>query len=188
MANFQETIRYHDVKEFPQERETKRLHAELKNSETRTRAIEKTNLTYKKIIDQFLKDARYYEPVMSALEDDWKEQTSLVKQTYDIGRPAIKNSKKLGIELQKLRKVTGKEDKEHFDELLEFKSILKENPKIVRGLVRRDVSSPFPRAKNIFSHQKMRKIISKISSPTEKTSLIVLKKFMFVFSLISAST
>lgn len=140
MANFQETIRYHDVKEFPQERETKRLHAELKNSETRTRAIEKTNLTYKKIVDQFLKDARYYEPVMSALEDDWKEQTSLVKQTYDIGRPAMKNSKKLGIELQKLRKVTGKEDKEHFDEQLEFKNILKGNPKIVRDLVRRDVS------------------------------------------------
>lgn len=146
MANFQETIRYYDVKEFPQERDTKRLYVELKNSETRTRAIDKINLTYKKIIDQLLRDSHYYEPLMSALVDDWAEQTSLVQQTYQIGRPAIHDSKQLKKEAKRLRKVVLKEDKEHYDELHEFKNILSGNPKIVKELVRRDVSSQFPRA------------------------------------------
>lgn len=140
------------MKEFPQERETKRLYVELKNSETRTRAIEKMNLTYKKIIDQLLRDSHYYEPVMSALVGDWEEQTSLVKQTYEIGHPAIKGSKKLDKELKNLRQRTKKEDKEHFDELNEFKSILNGNPKIVNQIVRRDVSL-FPRTENLNSHR-----------------------------------
>jgi hypothetical protein len=128
------------VKEFPQERDTKRLYVELKNSETRTRAIEKMNITYKKIIDQLLRDSLYYEPVLSALNSDWNEQTMLVKQTFQIGFPAIENSKKLQMKFKKLRQITKKEEKEHFDEIAECKKILKENPKVIKKLVRRDVS------------------------------------------------
>lgn len=128
------------MKEFPQERDTKRLYVELKNSETRTRAIEKMNITYKKIIDQLLRDSLYYEPVLSALNSDWNEQTMLVKQTFQIGFPAIENSKKLQTKFKKLRQITKKEEKEHFDEIAECKKILKENPKVIKKLVRRDVS------------------------------------------------
>jgi hypothetical protein len=131
------------VKEFPQERHTKRRYVELKNSETRTRAIEKMNITYEKIIDQLLRDSLYYEPVLSALNSDWEEQTMLVKQTHDIGFPAIQNTKKFEIDLKQLRQQTKREDKEHFDEITECRKILKENPKVVRELVRRDVSYLF---------------------------------------------
>ena len=48
----QEVIRYYDIKEFKQERITKQLSVEVKNSETRTRAIQKKNSTNKKIIGQ----------------------------------------------------------------------------------------------------------------------------------------
>jgi hypothetical protein len=135
----QEVIRYYDIKEFKEERQTKRLFVELKNSETRNRAVQKMNATYKTIIDRMLHDSLYYEPVLSALNDDWKEQTMLVKQTYEIGFPAIENSKKLKKDLNSLLKVTKKEENNRFEEITKSRKILKEQPKIVKQLVRRDV-------------------------------------------------
>lgn len=113
---------------------------ELKNSETRSRAIQKINSTYKKIIDQLLHDSLYYQPVLEALNSDWNEQTMLVKQTYDIGFPAIQNVKKLRKDLMKLHRLNKKEENERFEEVTTNRQILKEHPKTVKELVRRDVS------------------------------------------------
>jgi hemerythrin superfamily protein len=140
IANYQETIRYYDIKEFKEEQRTKELLVELKNSETRMRAIQKLNFSYKQIIDQLLHDALYYKPVLDALNGDWNEQTAIVKKTYDIGFPAIQNVKKLDKELKSLRSIVKKEDNERFDEITKNRNILKEQPKFVKTLVRHDVS------------------------------------------------
>lgn len=132
--------RYYDIKEFKEERDTKRLLVELKNSETRCRAIQKFNSTYKKVIDQLVHDSLYYQPVLEALIGDWNEQTRIVEQTYSIGYPAIQNVKKLEKDLKKLQKIVKKEETQRFDEVAKNRQILKEHPKVVKQLVRRDVS------------------------------------------------
>lgn len=139
VAAYQETIRYYDIKEFKQERKTKELLVELKNSETRSRAVQKLNSSYKQMINQLLHDSLYYKPVLDALNGDWNEQTALVKQTHDIGFPAIRNVKKLDKELKSLKKIVKKEENERFDEITKNRRILKEHPKLVKTIVRRDV-------------------------------------------------
>ena len=135
----QEMIRYYDVKEFKEEKDTKRLLVELKNSETRSRAVQKINATYKKIIDELLSNSLYYQPVLGALNCDWNEQTMLVRQTYEIGFPAIQNVKKLEKDLKKLHKVSKKEENQRLLKIAEYGKIVKKQPKIVKELVRRDV-------------------------------------------------
>ncbi|CAO1402574.1 unnamed protein product [Diamesa tonsa] len=134
----QETIRYYDVTEFKEELETKKLLVDLKNSETRIRAIRKINSTYKKVINQLLHDSLYYQPVLDALQADYKEQTTLVEQTYNIGNPAIKSTKDLERSLKRLEKRTRKDEMERTEVIDRNKGILKEHPKIVKELVRRD--------------------------------------------------
>lgn len=133
-------IRYYDIKEFKEERDTKKLYVELKNSETRFRAIQKINSAYKQIIDQLLHDSLYYQPVLEALNIDWIEQTQLVKQTYDIGFPAIENVKKLRKDLMKLHRLNKKEEQHRFEEVATSRKILKDHPKTVKTLVRHDIS------------------------------------------------
>lgn len=136
----QEMNRYYDIKEFQEERDTKRLLVELKNSETRCRSIQKINSTYKKVLDMLMHDALYYQPVLEALHDDWKEQTMLVDQTYSIGFPAIQNVKKLEKDLKKVQKIVKKEENQRFEEVSKSRQVLKEHPKVVKKLVRHDVS------------------------------------------------
>lgn len=133
-------VRYYDIKEFKAERDTKRLYVELKNSETRARAVHKINSTYKNIINRLLHDSLYYQPVLDALNGDWNEQTMLVTQTFSIGNPAIQNVKKLENDVKKLRKVLKKEESQRYEEVAKNRQILKEHPKLVKNLVRRDVS------------------------------------------------
>lgn len=132
-------IRYYDIKEFEQERKTKRLYVELKDSETRIIAIEKINLTYKMIIDQMLHDSLYYLPVLEALNSDWNEQAIFVQQIYNIGYPAIQRAKNTEKEVKKLTKLCKKEERIRFEELLENRNLLKDHPKKIKQLVRRDV-------------------------------------------------
>lgn len=136
----QERNRYRDVKEFKPEKDTKRLLVELKDSETRARAIQKINTVYKEIIGQLDHDKLYYNPVLDALEADWNEQTDLVKQAVEMGAPAMQNVKRLGNELKRLIKTNMKEEKDRFEETGKSKLILKEHPKAVKQLVRHDVS------------------------------------------------
>lgn len=136
----QERNRYRDVKEFQPEKDTKRLLVELKDSETRARAIQKINTVYKEIIGQLDHDKLYYNPVLDALEADWNEQTDLVKQAVEMGAPAMQNVKRLGTELKHLIKTNMKEEKDRFEETGKSKLILKEHPKTVKQLVRHDVS------------------------------------------------
>jgi vacuolar-type H+-ATPase subunit C/Vma6 len=112
----------------------------LKNSETRNRAIEKINFTYKMIIDQMVHDALYYIPVLEALYNDYKEQTTLVQQTYNIGYPAIKHVKQIEMEVKDLTVVMRNEENECFEEINRNRQILRQHPKLVKGFVRRDVS------------------------------------------------
>jgi hypothetical protein len=132
-------ICYYDIKEFQQERYTKRLYAELRNSATRIQTIEKINLTYKMIIEQMVHDSLYYLPVLEAINSDWKEQTNLVQQTYNIGYPAIKHAKKTEKEVIWLANFSKKEESKRFEELMKNRQILKEYPKQVKKVVRRDV-------------------------------------------------
>lgn len=136
----QEMIDYYDIKEFKEEKDTKRLFVELKNSETRSRAVQKINTAYKKIIDQLLRNSLYYKPLMEALNSDWEEQTMLVRQTYEIGFPAIQNVKKLERKLKKLQKTSKQEENVRLAMIAENRKILKQHPKTVKEIVRRDVS------------------------------------------------
>lgn len=133
-------ICYYDIKEFQQERDTKRLYVDLKNSKTRIQTIEKINLTFKMIIDQMLHDSLYYRPVLEAVNADWKEQKELVQQTYNIGYPAIKHAKKTEREVMELSKLSKNEDAQRFEELSKNRQNLKAYSKKVKELVRRDVS------------------------------------------------
>ena len=139
VATKQETIRYYDVNKFKEEIETKKLLVDLKSSETRRRAIRKINNTYKKVINQLLHDSLYYQPVLDALQADWGEQTTLVQQTYNIGNPAIKSTKELERSLKRLEKRTRKEEIERTEIIDKNRDILKQHPRIVKELVRRDV-------------------------------------------------
>lgn len=133
--------RYYDIKEFQEERDTKRLLVELKNSETRCRSIQKINSTYKKVLDMLMHDALYYQPVLEALNNDWREQTALVDQTYSIGFPAMQNVKKLEKELNKVQQIVKKEENQRFEEVSKSRQVLKEHPKVIKQLVRHDVSN-----------------------------------------------
>jgi hypothetical protein len=132
---------FRDIKEFQQERDTKRLYVALTNSQTRTRVVEQINATHKQIIDQMLHDSLYYTTVLEALKADWKEQNILVQQTFNIGSPAIANAQKTELEVKKLATLSKKEEEMRFLELSKNRQILKEHPKHVIALVRRDVSS-----------------------------------------------
>lgn len=136
-------ICYYDIKEFQQERDTKRLYVDLKNSKTRIQTIEKINMTFKMIIDQMLHDSLYYLPVLEAVNADWKEQTTLVQQTYNIGYPAINHAKKTERDVIKLSELSKIEEAQRFEELLKNRQNLKEYPKQIKELVRRDVSFNF---------------------------------------------
>jgi hypothetical protein len=133
-------IRYYDIKEFPQERETKRLLVELKNSETRFKGIEAINKTYKTIIDTLLHDSLFYQPVLEAINADWNEQTQLVQQTFNIGFPALKHVRKIENEVKHLARISRKEEKERFEVISKNILELKKHPNLVRQAVRRDVS------------------------------------------------
>lgn len=134
-------IRYYDVTEFNQEIQAKALSVELKNSETRNRDIDKKNSTYKKVIGQMLRDSMYYQPVYEAVSSDWKEQTKLVEQTYEIGFPAMSNVNKLKNDMNKLQKLSKNEEKRQQATFMMKNRILLEYPSTVKQLVRRDVSN-----------------------------------------------
>jgi hypothetical protein len=140
IATKQEINRYYDIKEFQQERDTKRLLLEIKNSETRCRGTESINLTYKYIINQLLRDSLFYKPVIDALNYDWHEQTRLVQQTFNIGFPAIHHVKKMDKEVRKLVSISRREEEARFEDVVKIRQILKEHPKLVKQFIRRDVS------------------------------------------------
>jgi hypothetical protein len=155
----QEMIRYYDIKEFKQERDTKQVFVELKNTETRSRAVRKVSAMYKKVIDQLLRDSLYYEPVLSALKADCDEQAMLVRRTFDIGFPAIQNVKKLKKELTKLRKMSRQEETKRSADITKYRQLLKENPKKVKEIVRRDV-------RHLAAHSNALMLTRNVSSPT----------------------
>lgn len=132
-------IRYYGTKQFKPEVEANDLQAPLKDSETRTRAIQKEISTYKTIIDQLLHDSIYYQPVWDALQSDWKEQTQLVQQTFSIGLPAIKNVKKLGVSMRKLQNVSKKEENKQQRDYFKSLEILEGYPKMIKKLIRSPV-------------------------------------------------
>lgn len=113
----------------------------MKNSETRFLATESINRTYKTIIDQLLHDSLYYAPVLRAINGDWNEQTRLVQQTFNIGHPAIDHAKKMERDVKELAKITKLEEKKRFEEITINRQVLKEHPKLVKQLVRRDVGT-----------------------------------------------
>ncbi|KAG5681447.1 hypothetical protein PVAND_010883 [Polypedilum vanderplanki] len=138
VAQKQETIRYYDIKEFQQERDTKRLYVELKNSQTRWRAIQNINLTYKNVIDQLLHDSLYYQPVIETLNNDWKEQARFMQETFNIGFPTIKQVKNIERQVKTLEKKTRKDEEKRNNDLFQNKLALRQHPKKVKELVRRD--------------------------------------------------
>lgn len=139
VAARQEMFRYYDIKEFKPERDTKRIFVELKNAETRSRAVHKISAMYRKVIDQLLRDSLYYEPVLAALKADWDEQTMLVQQTFNIGYPAIQNAEKLQQELSQLHKTSRSEEAKRLVDITNNRQVLKDHPKTVKEIVRRDV-------------------------------------------------
>lgn len=135
----QEVILYYDTKQFKPEVEANELLAPLKNSETRTRAIQKEIATNKTLIGQLLHDSIYYQPVCDALQSDWKEQTQLVQQTYSIGLPATKNVKKLGAEMRQLQNVSKKEENKQQRDYFKSLQILEGYPGTIKKLIRSPV-------------------------------------------------
>lgn len=91
MSKLQNRIKYSDVAEIHDEEQSKILRMELKSSETRMRAVGAIKGAYKKIINTMMHDSIYFDPVLSALEEDLIEQNDFIKKTISMGGPALKN-------------------------------------------------------------------------------------------------
>lgn len=91
MSKLQNRIKYSDVAEIHDEEQSKILRMELKSSETRMRAVGAITGAYKTIINTMMHDSIYFDPVLSALEEDLNEQNDFIKKTISMGGPALKN-------------------------------------------------------------------------------------------------
>lgn len=159
VAHKQELVKYYKIEEHKEEARVKELMMELKNSETRIRAIKIINKTYKGIIDCLLKDSLFYKPLMDALTVDKREQEAFIESTYKVGKPAIDNVKILNDEFevfleifgllvrslffslkQELDKMIKKDSRKRIEHILQHNHILDHNKSTVKHLVRRDVS------------------------------------------------
>ena len=94
-SEIQDILKYRNVFEGPDEIMAKKIRMELKNSETRLRAIKTIGRAYTKIIDTMMHDSLYFEPVLTALQDDINEQSGFIENTIKMGLPALDNLEKL---------------------------------------------------------------------------------------------
>ncbi|XP_063709078.1 cytadherence high molecular weight protein 2 [Culicoides brevitarsis] len=138
VAALQDRIKYQDTIE-PKERSlTRKIEADLKNSETRVRTIMTVNRAYKKIIGIMLQDSIYYDSVLEALKEDMAEQEMFIQKTILLGKPAIATAIELQEEHTWLEQKTRREMEMRIKDLLEHREKIAENNKKVRTLVRRD--------------------------------------------------
>ncbi|XP_058814904.1 uncharacterized protein LOC131678677 isoform X2 [Topomyia yanbarensis] len=85
-----------------------------------------------------IEDSIFYNPVLSALQDDLIEQDRFIKKTIGTGLPAMRNIQCLQSEFEELDKRTSKELTDRFKTLLQHRETLNYNNTRVGTLVRRD--------------------------------------------------
>lgn len=74
------------------------IRMELKNSETRLKAVKTINQAYEKVIENMTKDSLYFHSVLDALQEDIQEQQDFINTTIRLGRPALANLEKLHLD------------------------------------------------------------------------------------------
>lgn len=116
------------------------LEVEIKNAQTRTRTVRTINTGYQKMLDALLKDSKFYDGVLNALDKDMAEQQSLITQTIRMGIPALENVTKLSTEFEGGNTETQKEMVKRRRTLWEHREKLEQNSRKVLELVRQDVS------------------------------------------------
>ncbi|XP_038111763.1 uncharacterized protein LOC119767364 [Culex quinquefasciatus] len=138
VAELQNRTKYKDPQEVFEETEAKSYELELRHCSTRIRTADAVNRAYNEIIRVMLKDSIYYDPVLSALNEDLIEQYRFIRKTIDTGLPVMKNIQSLQREFEKLDIKTTKELTDRFNTLMEHREILNNNNIKVKTLVRRD--------------------------------------------------
>lgn len=116
------------------------LEVEIKNAQTRTRTVRTINTGYQKMLEALLKDSKFYDAVLSALDKDMTEQQSLISQTIRLGIPALENVKKFSAEYEGGNSETQKEMVIRRQTLWEHRERLDQNSRKVLEVVRQDVS------------------------------------------------
>lgn len=157
----QDRIKYKDSFEQKDEVLARKIHTDLKNSETRIKAIRAINRAYQKIINsmmqvygwwsanslrivlisnvRFIQDSLYFEPVLGALNEDIMEQQSFIDTTIRLGRPALANVQRLIKEYQALEEQTRRDMESRLETLKQYRTHIEQNNETIKTLVRRDV-------------------------------------------------
>ncbi|XP_058814903.1 uncharacterized protein LOC131678677 isoform X1 [Topomyia yanbarensis] len=138
VSEFQDRTNFVDPKELYEETEAKSYCLKLQHCNTRIRTANAINRAYNASIRIMLKDSIFYNPVLSALQDDLIEQDRFIKKTIGTGLPAMRNIQCLQSEFEELDKRTSKELTDRFKTLLQHRETLNYNNTRVGTLVRRD--------------------------------------------------
>lgn len=160
MSEEQNRIKYFDRPDYKQQRAGRAARVNIKKSQTRTRSIRVINQAYRKIIDTMLKvmnitiynititsmnflpkDAIFYGPVLTALEDDIVEQERFINKTILLGIPALENVKHLSDDFEYLNSKIHSELHTRITTLMQHRKLLLANNRRVKELVRQDVST-----------------------------------------------
>ncbi|XP_029732991.2 uncharacterized protein LOC109406264 [Aedes albopictus] len=138
VSELQDRTKFMDPQELYEEIEAKSYELELRHCGTRIRTADAINRAYNEIIRTMLKDSIYYDPVLSALQEDLTEQNRFIQKTRNTGIPTMKNVQSLQHEFEDIDRKTSKELTDRFNALMEHREILNSNNRRVKSLVRRD--------------------------------------------------
>ncbi|XP_062559331.1 uncharacterized protein LOC134224103 [Armigeres subalbatus] len=138
VSELQDRTKFTDPQELYEEIEAKSYELELRHCGTRIRTADAINRAYNEIIRTMLKDSIYYDPVLSALQEDLAEQNRFIKKTRNTGIPTMKNVQSLQQQFEDIDRKTSKELTERFNALMEQREVINSNNRRVKTLVRRD--------------------------------------------------
>lgn len=103
MSKLQDRNKFLDVHEMKDDLISKNLRMQIKNSETRMKAIKTINRAYQKIINTMMHDSLYFEPALNALQEDVREQKDFIDTTIRLGLPALKDLENMSKDYRVLR-------------------------------------------------------------------------------------
>lgn len=99
-AHIEDRIKYENEFVLEEELQAKQTRKLIENSHTRLRAIKTITVAYDKMIQLLMQDAIYYDPVISGLKADVKEQTNFINHVITIGTPVIGRLQELTMDYQ----------------------------------------------------------------------------------------
>lgn len=137
-------IKYEDVIELGDEIRGKRVRVELENSRTRWKAYDDLRKSSTKFIDTLAKDSQYFTVILTALNDDVSEQTSMVETIMKLGKPALVSSVELRKESNAMQARIEGENRGRLETIYEFRRNLMESSRQLQSLVQNQTQDEVP--------------------------------------------